>query len=75
MRKSLLWCLAVLCMLLTPRAGRLCRFPGELSRRRGLRHVAQTGNVHYDTLAEAFQASADHDEIILLKNTSGGCAH
>ena len=36
----------------------------------GCAHVAQTGNVHYDTLPEAFQASADHDEIILLKNTS-----
>ncbi len=70
MRKSLLWCLAVLCMLLTPAREGFAASQANCPGGAGCAHVAQTGNVHYDTLAEAFQASADHDEIILLKNTS-----
>lgn len=70
MRKSILWCLAMFCMLLTPAREGFAASQANCPGGAGCAHVAQIRNVHYDTLSEAFQASADHAEIILLKNTS-----
>lgn len=70
MKKSLLWILTVLCMLLLPAQGIFAASQPGCAGGAGCAHVAQIGATHYDTLAEAFQASTDQAEIILLKDTS-----
>ncbi len=69
MKKFILWVLTVFCMLLLPAQGILAASQ-EGCAGGGCAHVAQIGTTHYDTLAEAFQASTDQAEIILLKDTS-----
>lgn len=70
MKKSLLWILTVFCMLLLPAQGIFAASQVGCAGGAGCAHVAQIGATHYDTLAEAFQASTDQAEIILLKDTS-----
>lgn len=68
MKKFILWVLTVFCMVLLPAQGILAASQEGCAG--GCAHVAQIGTTHYDTLAEAFQASTDQAEIILLKDTS-----